>query len=107
MNHALNEKLGEIKGAFLEGKGLDQRRVAQIKSMTKHNDHAGAQLAAAELVGLDHLAKKMKALNALKKMENGADTWLNKYQYQLHQELWQRAKPKLSDEDYNLLRSAF
>lgn len=80
---------------------------AKIAKMTDYNDHAGAILAGAELLGSKDIAARIKLVSKLHDLEGSIPSSLIDYRYSLHKELKALAKKKLSSDDYDQFCGAF
>lgn len=81
--------------------------VEEIEKMTSRNDHGGALMVAAKLVGAKKEAKVIEHLNAIRDLEGGMSSDLIKYRADLFDRVKAVAKRELDQRQFNLLMDAF
>lgn len=82
-------------------------KINTIKTLTDYNDHTGAYILGAELLGANVLAEKFRLMEKMRDLENGMDSAMSDFQYALYQELMSNAKKQLSQDKYNTFYGSF
>lgn len=75
--------------------------------MTRRNDHAGAKVAGAKALWLKKLEKIFGLIKEIARHEGHMPSYLDKYSYDLYQQMMGEAKKKLSPEHYKAFYAAF
>lgn len=102
-----NELLESVLGEAINASSTVRNPYAKIANMTHENDHNGAILEGAKLLGLKHLEDRIKLVVQLHKLEGHMPSGLAEYQYQLNKELMNAAKQKLSAGAYEQFSKAY
>jgi len=86
---------------------FDRKVVEKVVSLTGRNDHNGAILEIAKMIGAKKIEKIIEYLQGIQKILGYMPFDLVKYRGDLSSELEKLAKKKLSKEEYKELYSAF
>lgn len=99
-----HEKLNSVSEAKMQ---LDQKEIDKIAKMTSRNDHMGALIAGANLLGLKKLSKIFKAISDIHSIEGHLHGHIYEYRHIKYEELMDYAKSTLNEIEYRRFYSAF
>ena len=83
------------------------RAYGMIARRTARNDHTGAMIVGATVLGTTHLKKKLELLQQLQALEGSMPRALAGYRDLLYKDLMAVAKQQLSEKDYEAFHMAF
>ncbi|HET8687722.1 MAG TPA: hypothetical protein VFM18_13810 [Methanosarcina sp.] len=78
-----------------------------LKTMTEENCHGDAYLYAASNLGLYDLASAFASINRQHELLGYLDTNLSEKRYALYQQLMQKAKAKMTEDDFKKFYNCF
>lgn len=81
-------------------KKLDPKDLKEIKELTQANDHVGADIMRAYLLGAKKLEQKLQLVKKLVELEGSMAHGLRDYAYGLHENVIALGKQNLSPEDF-------
>lgn len=84
----------------IAAKKLDPKDLKEIKELTQANDHVGADIMRAYLLGAKKLEQKLQLVKKLVELEGGMAHGLRDYAYGLHENVIALGKQNLSPEDF-------
>jgi hypothetical protein len=83
------------------------KRFSAIKRRTNINDHTGALILGAKMLGMDAALKRLKHVEALQDIEGHLPQGLGAYRHQLYQEVMDHAQRSLSPEEFEEFHGSF
>jgi hypothetical protein len=81
---------------------IDPRKVDAINEMTDRNDHTGAAIAYAELLGERKIAEVLEHVADIQKITRRGDTALSQFRSALMKPVYAKAKKTLMPDGYTL-----